>query len=1031
MNFPSAASIPKIDYTSTPHPSGVKALSLKDAPALIESLLPVQKLSIDVYKERMAGSGQTLTALGSYWKGRKPLVLNRACVLASLLPATDDPIKDLEVFELLMGMDDVSMSKRIGLAKPVDVVKHVAVHDIGAYFKVDPPEQADSLPTQGPFDIEDYAYLKNGMERIPKLTWRDDISEDKRHELASGLFDTLSYKELAGAKGTARAEEISDQVSTHIWPTINAHLGTKASSFPELVEQLGVMRYGHRPTVADTFSGSGQIPFAAAQLGCDVYASDLNPVACMLTWGAFNIVGASAEKRKEIEQEQKTLVAKVREEIDALGIETDGQGWRGKVYLYCLEVTCPSSGWRVPVLPSFIISKQRTGTNNNLAVKLVPDHSTKTYAIELVPKLSAAKIGNFVGGTYRDGNLVHTVNGMEHINALTAIRGDYTAMEDGIRIKKINLRLWGTRDVVFREDDIYGERLYAIQWIKDDGSGRPETEFRSVTKADLAREVKVTRYVQENLADWQEHGWVPDTKIEPGYNTDQPIRERAWTHWHHLFNPRQLFIAALFRRHIAANDALSFNQILNWSAKLSRWNPGSGGGGSVQDVFYNQALNTLLNYGCRGMASISNVFLKTASEVAVPEHQLILENIPAANLNASCDIFITDPPYGDAVKYEEILEFFIAWLRKNPPTEFVNWTWDSRRELAVKGEDHDFRLSMVAAYKRMAECMPENGMQILMFTHQDGNIWADMANIVWASGLRVTAAWYLVTETDSALREGSYVKGTILLVLRKRLGAKRTNQTDLAYELEDEVAEQIKRLTGMNDAVTSDAKRAKDGNLFEDADLQMAGYAAALKVLTKYSIIDGKDMAQEALRPRVAGQSSLVEGLIEFAVNTANKALFPRGLPESVWHDLAPAERFYLKMLEQESHGLNTLDNYQNFAKAFAVKDLGVMMASEKANKAALRTAKEFAKSEMNQSSELFETPVRAVLYALMDLQAGKDLDIVLNGLEQNLKVGTFYSARDTLVAISRFVAKMVAVMRPDEASAARVLADGIENQRM
>ena len=85
----------------------------------------------------------------------------------------------------------------------------------------------------------------------------------------------------------------------------------------------------------------------------------------------------------------------------------------------------------------------------------------------------------------------------------------------------------------------------------------------------------------------------------------------------------------------------------------------------------------------------------------------------------------------------------------------------------------------------------------------------------------------------------------------------------------------------------------------------------------------------------------------------------------------------------------------------------------------------------MNQSSELFETPVRAVLYALMDLQAGKDLDIVLKGLEQNLKVGTFYSARDTLVAISRFIAKMVAVMRPDEASAARVLADGIENQRM
>ena len=55
--------------------------SLKDAPALIERLLPVQKLSVEAYKEQMANVGKTLTALGSYWKGRKPLILAKACVL--------------------------------------------------------------------------------------------------------------------------------------------------------------------------------------------------------------------------------------------------------------------------------------------------------------------------------------------------------------------------------------------------------------------------------------------------------------------------------------------------------------------------------------------------------------------------------------------------------------------------------------------------------------------------------------------------------------------------------------------------------------------------------------------------------------------------------------------------------------------------------------------------------------------------------------------------------------------------------------
>ena len=38
---------------------------------------------------------------------------------------------------------------------------------------------------------------------------------------------------------------------------------------------------------------------------------------------------------------------------------------------------------------------------------------------------------------------------------------------------------------------------------------------------------------------------------------------------------------------------------------------------------------------------------------------------------------------------------------------------------------------------------------------------------------------------------------------------------------------------------------AGDENVFEDADIQMAGYAAALRVLTRYAVIDGRDMTAE------------------------------------------------------------------------------------------------------------------------------------------------------------------------------------------
>ena len=69
---------------------GLAPLSLVNAPAFIERQFPVGRLSAEAYKERKAGAGQTLTALGSYWKGRKPLILVRAVVLGALLPASDD-----------------------------------------------------------------------------------------------------------------------------------------------------------------------------------------------------------------------------------------------------------------------------------------------------------------------------------------------------------------------------------------------------------------------------------------------------------------------------------------------------------------------------------------------------------------------------------------------------------------------------------------------------------------------------------------------------------------------------------------------------------------------------------------------------------------------------------------------------------------------------------------------------------------------------------------------------------------------------
>ena len=941
----------------------LKPFEWQDKPALIEHLFPVQKISAESFKEQMAVGGKTLTALGSYWKGRKPLILNKACILGTLLPATDNPLKDLEIFELLMGMDSQSMEKRL----------------------------AASLPNSK----------------------KDQVGE----------YLVLPYNEQV--RQAKRPEELPDTLFSHAWSKVNAHLGTSAVSITELVEQIGIARFGHRPRVADVFSGSGQIPFEAARLGCDVYASDLNPIACMLTWGDFNIVGASSEKRLEIDKNQIELAQKVQAEIDSLAVETDGKGWRGKVYLYCVEVICPESGWKVPLLPTLIISK---GYKVIARLNAVPQE--KRYDIEIVyvntnQEVDAAKIG-----TVQDGNVVHSPDGINFYRvSISTIRGDY---KDG-KENKNRLRLWEKTDFIPRVDDIYQERLYCIQWMKKKIKGAQfEYQFRSVTPADINREQMVIDFVGAHLAEWQEKGFVPDMVIEAGSKTDEPIRTRGWTHWHHLFNHRQLLVAAFTNKFANEIGKFAITRMLNKNSRLSRWDQNVGGGGATQGVFDNQALNTLYNYGARGVHNLTDSFQSSFKKVPIYTVTQVKSH-PAQEIETENDIYITDPPYGDAVKYEEITEFFIAWLRKNPPAEFAHWTWDSRRSLAIKGEDEGFRQGMIAAYRKMAEKMPDNGIQVLMFTHQSGSIWADMANIIWASGLQVTAAWYVVTETDSALRQGANVTGTIMLVLRKRHKQLETFRDDLGWEIEAAVKAQVEALVGLDQTIRSQGSEG----LYNDADLQMAGYAAALKVLTAYSTIDGKNMVVEAEAPRQKGVKTFVDELINFAVITAVQFLVPVGFEKAEWQKLAPVERFYLKMTEMEHQGSKSLDNYINFAKAFQVHHYDQLMSdTSKANAARLKLSTEFKGSLMSGDAEIARTPLRALLYALYELSKETEIDDVLLHLMDNCahytQTKTLLAKMADYLAEKRGSLKATKTFQPDvEASAARVLAEAIRNQRL
>lgn len=997
--------------------ASLQPFNLEDAPALIEAVFPAQKVSFEAQRERKAVHGQTLTGLGSYWKGRKPLILVRAIVLGSLLPQTEDAEKDLEIFEKLMAFDDGGLARREPKISPAEIARRIELADPWSYFtgsfKGDAKDGEEIEGAQFPLDVDDYPGLT--------VRWRRDVDEaDKLDLLAKALATFPTYEERAGLCN--RPEEM-DQVALYdpIWPAVNAHLGhlgIEAHSHQQLVEQLGILRFGHRPRVGDTFCGGGSIPFEAARLGCDVYASDLNPIACMLTWGALNIIGASPEKRAEIERAQHEVAEAVDREITALGIEHDSHGNRAKAYLYCLETRCPETGWMVPMLPSRVISKTRS-----VIAKLIPDGEHKRFEIKIVTGVSADEMNTAERGTVRDGNLVYELNGKTYHTPIKTLRGEYRDA-DGNTVNR--LRRWEKQDFKPRPDDIFQERLYCVQWMASGSLGRhrPETFFASVTEEDLERERDVQRIVTENLARWQNEGLVPEMMIESGKENEGPIRTNGWCYWHQMFMPRALLECACLREH-ADNELAVFwtSRFVDNNSKSCRWAVSqSGGDGGAKSTFDNQALKTIFNWVNRAF-SVAPWSIEWARLSRISAKGVVQAD-DARRVTEHAEIFITDPPYADAVHYHEITEFFIAWLRKNPPPPFDQWTWDSRRELAIKGSGDDFRRGMVDAYKAMTEHMPDNGMQCVMFTHQNTGVWSDMVSIFWASGLQVVGAWYIATETTSELKKGGYVQGTVILMLRKRPSGDRPGfKQRILPEVKREVDAQVKQMLHLN--TETEAKMGTP--VFNDADLQMAGYAAALKVLTGYTSISGEDVTAFALRPRRKGETTVVDEIVEQAAETANSLLVPEGLDRETWAAIGGIQRFYLRMLDMETTGASKLDNYQNFAKAFRVQDYAAVMASIKPNAARLKSITEFTPRDLTDRTEIGPTPLGAAIIAIQEFLAEKDPEVVMANLRE--AVTDYLHRRPLLVDMADFLAAKSRA--PEVRRAAEAIASRMRHQRL
>jgi len=338
---------------------------------------------------------------------------------------------------------------------------------------------------------------------------------------------------------------------------------------------------------------------------------------------------------------------------------------------------------------------------------------------------------------------------------------------------------------------------------------------------------------------------------------------------------------------------------------------------------------------------------------------------------------MTDPPYADAVNYHELSEFFLAWDKRLLIEAFPDWYADSKRVLAVRG-GQGFAQSMIDIYSNLTAHMPDDGMQVVMFTHSDPAVWAQLALIMWKAGLRVTAAWNIATETDaSGLKDGNYVKGTVLLVLRKRMGTSEAFLDEINADIKCEVITQIESMQRLDD---------KEDPNFSDPDYVLAAYAASLKVLTSYSSIGELDLDYELDKAINDPKNSKVVALIERAKKQAYDCIIPTGFDSFLWKELSPAERFYVKGLENEKNGGYQISTYQEYARGFAISSYSQLMANERANTCRLKTPSEFAMRTVGDVPGFEESTLRLVLAAIhIALKEDEQPDKGLWHLKNNL----------------------------------------------
>jgi len=628
------------------------------------------------------------------------------------------------------------------------------------------------------------------------------------------------------------------------------------------------------PPILDPFCGSGSIPLEAQRLGLEAYASDLNPVAVLISKALIelppgfigrppinpdskNSTGGTASWERlaglaaDISYYGKWMNDRAWERIGTLYPKSpNGDAVIGWIWARTIKCPNPACGGQIPLLRSFWLS---TKPGKEVWVEPIIDKKNKTLRLEV-----------------RKGK-GHAPSGTVNRAVARCLICDGIAPAPYVRAEANAHRM--------------GALMEAIITNPKHGFAREYLKPREVDLNAMAHAEETLKNLEK--AHVGPLTLVPNEPCRGTFGSNAQGATYGFFKFQDYFNARQLATLSIFHNLISEvrakvlNDShgdssyanaittylgLALSRLLDFGSTLCWWRPDSE---TTRGLFARQAIPMTWDYVEVNLFG-SLVNLETAIKWVIDS----LSNLPAkakpgksVQLDASqalipgiTPMVITDPPYYDNMSYADLSDFFYVWLRRSLgelyPELFSTMLTPKQQELIAeshrfggdreKAEKHfesglgrtfalvrnqarsDYPLILYYAFKQEEEAESDDSTNA-----PASKGWETMLKGLLDTGFQITGTWPVRTEQQQrAVASGTNaLASSIVIACRPRpKEAPIATRRDFLSALRKELPGELKVL--MNGRVAP-------------VDLAQATIGPAMAIFSRYSKVleaDGSAM---------------------------------------------------------------------------------------------------------------------------------------------------------------------------------------------